>query len=136
MKPENLRVIHEAMLADVEERGGTGTEAAVPGLKIGGKTGTAEVEHGGRIVDKTTWFASFAPVDRPKWAVVVMVESGASGGKTCAPVAKKIYEALQRREREGSQKPALPPLRPPVNAAVPAAGPDFNRSLLTSVPVN
>ncbi len=98
VKPENLRLVHEAMLAEVEERGGTGTEAIVPGLKIGGKTGTAEVEHAGRIVDKTTWFASFAPVDRPKWAVVVMVESGASGGKTCAPVAKKIYQALLERE--------------------------------------
>lgn len=98
VKPEHLRLIHEAMLAEVEERGGTGTEAIVPGLKIGGKTGTAEVEHAGRIVDKTTWFASFAPVDRPKWAVIVMVESGASGGKTCAPVARKIYQALLDRE--------------------------------------
>ena len=106
VKPANLRLIHEAMLADVEEVGGTGRDAKVDGLQIGGKTGTAEVEHGGRVVDKTTWFASFAPVERPKWAVVVMVESGASGGKTCAPVAKKIYEALQKRERESGQKPA------------------------------
>jgi penicillin-binding protein 2 len=76
----------------------------VPGLKIGGKTGTAEVERAGRVVDKTTWFASFAPVGQPKWAVVVMVESGASGGKTCAPIAKKIYEALLARERESGQR--------------------------------
>ncbi len=108
VKPENLRLIREAMLADVEEAGGTGREAAVPGLKIGGKTGTAEVERAGKMVDKTTWFASFAPVEQPKWAVVVMVESGASGGKTCAPVAKKIYEALVKREREqGAKGPAL-----------------------------
>jgi|APGre2960657444_1045066.scaffolds.fasta_scaffold00706_9 penicillin-binding protein 2 len=104
VKPEHLRLIHEAMLADVEEAGGTGREAKVDGLKIGGKTGTAEVERAGKMVDKTTWFASFAPVDRPKWAVVVMVESGASGGKTCAPVAKKIYEALLARERDGGRK--------------------------------
>ena len=106
VKPENLRLIHEAMLAEVEEKGGTGTAAAVDGLKIGGKTGTAEIERGGHIVDKTTWFASFAPVDRPKWAVIVMVESGASGGKTCAPVAKLIYQALQKRERDGGQNNA------------------------------
>jgi penicillin-binding protein 2 len=107
VKPENLRLIQEAMLAEVEERGGTGSEAIVNGLKIGGKTGTAEVEQGGKIVDKTTWFASFAPVDRPKWAVVVMVESGASGGKTCAPIAKKIYEALLSRERDGGPKNSI-----------------------------
>ena len=106
VKPEHLRIIHEAMLADTQETGGTGLEAAVPGLKIGGKTGTAEVERGGHIVDKTTWFSSFAPVDAPKWVVVVMVESGASGGKTCAPIAKKIYEALKQRERDGGQKNA------------------------------
>jgi penicillin-binding protein 2 len=103
VKPENLRLIHEAMLAEVEEAGGTGTGATIRGLKIGGKTGTAEIEHSGKVVDKTTWFASFAPVDRPKWAVVVMVESGASGGKTCAPIAKLIYEALLKRERDGGQ---------------------------------
>ena len=47
VKPENLRLIHEAMLAEVEEAGGTGREAIIPGLKIGGKTGTAEVERAG-----------------------------------------------------------------------------------------
>lgn len=104
VKREHLQLIHEAMLADTEEAGGTGTLAVVPGLKIGGKTGTAEVERAGRVVDKTTWFASFAPVGQPKWAVVVMVESGASGGKTCAPIAKKIYEALLARERESGQR--------------------------------
>lgn len=106
VKAENLRLIHEAMLAEVEEAGGTGSGAIIKGLKIGGKTGTAEIEQGGKVVDKTTWFASFAPVDRPKWAVVVMVESGASGGKTCAPIAKLIYEALLKRERDGGQKPS------------------------------
>lgn len=106
VKPENLRLIHEAMLAEVEEAGGTGRETFMKELKIGGKTGTAEIEHAGKIVDKTTWFASFAPVDRPKWAVVVMVESGASGGKTCAPIAKLIYQALLNRERDGGQKAA------------------------------
>jgi len=107
VKPENLRLIHEAMLAEVEEAGGTGVGATIRGLKIGGKTGTAEIEQGGRVVDKTTWFASFAPVDRPKWAVVVMVESGASGGKTCAPIARLIYEALLKHERDGGQKNAV-----------------------------
>jgi len=106
VKAENLRLIHEAMLAEVEEAGGTGTGAIIRGLKIGGKTGTAEIEQTGKVVDKTTWFASFAPVDRPKWAVVVMVESGASGGKTCAPIARLIYEALLKRERDGGQKNA------------------------------
>ncbi len=93
----NLEIIRQAMLADVEDRGGTGSLVAVPGLHIGGKTGTAEIEHNGRIVDKNAWFVSFAPVEKPRYVVVVMVEGGASGGKTCAPIAKLIYQAIQKR---------------------------------------
>ena len=33
-------------------------------------------------IDQTTWFASYAPYDKPRYVVVVMVESGASGGAT------------------------------------------------------
>jgi penicillin-binding protein 2 len=47
-----------------------------------------------------TWFASFAPFDNPKYVVIVVVESGASGGLTCAPKAKEIYKTIQRLDRE------------------------------------
>jgi penicillin-binding protein 2 len=45
---------------------------------------------------------SFAPVESPRYAVVVMVESGESGGATCAPIAGRIYQAIRdlKRERE------------------------------------
>lgn len=89
------------MLADVEE-GGTGKAAVVPGMRIGGKTGTAQITNPrGQIVGHTTWFASCAPFEHPRWVVVVMVEEGASGGGTCAPAAAKIYRAIQKMETEG-----------------------------------
>ena len=95
------------MLADVEE-GGTGKAALVPGMKIGGKTGTAQITNPrGQIVGHTTWFASCAPFENPRWVVVVMVEEGASGGGTCAPVAAKIYRAIQKLEAEGHPSVAL-----------------------------
>jgi penicillin-binding protein 2 len=88
------------MLADVES-GGTGKSALVPGMQIGGKTGTAEVtDPQGHKVGVTTWFASCAPFENPRWVVVVMVEEGASGGGTCAPVAGKIYRTIQKLEAE------------------------------------
>jgi len=102
VNPKNLDTIRDAMLADVEDPEGTGRRAAVPGMKIGGKTGTAEVQRGGRNVDKITWFVSFAPYENPKYVVVVMIESGSSGGGTCAPVAQKIYRAIQQLERSRS----------------------------------
>jgi cell division protein FtsI/penicillin-binding protein 2 len=45
---------------------------------------------------------SFAPIDsdKPSHVVVVMVESGQSGGSTCAPIAASIYRAIRDLERE------------------------------------
>jgi cell division protein FtsI/penicillin-binding protein 2 len=89
------------MLADVEDAEGTGKGAAVPGLRIGGKTGTAQVtDFRNRLVDHITWFVSFAPFEAPRYVVVVMVESGASGGGTCAPIAQKVYRALQQYDSD------------------------------------
>ncbi|WP_446666486.1 peptidoglycan D,D-transpeptidase FtsI family protein [Flexivirga sp. B27] len=76
---------------------GTGTNAAIPGIKVAGKTGTSE--HGaGRNAD--VWFTGFAPADNPKVAVAVLVENGgtvgqeASGGLVAAPIAKQVMEAV------------------------------------------
>ena len=100
VKQRNLEILREAMLADVEDSGGTGTRAAVPGIRICGKTGTAQVTNKrNQLVDHTTWFISFAPYEKPRYAVVVMVEGGSSGGGDCAPIAGNIYRAIQQRER-------------------------------------
>ena len=107
VKPRNLEILREAMLADVEDSDGTGVRAAVPGLRIAGKTGTAEVKNAaGASVTDITWFISFAPYEEPRYAVVAMVEGGKSGGRTCAPIVQKIYTAIQERERSGSGKAA------------------------------
>jgi penicillin-binding protein 2 len=96
----SMKILHDAMLADTEDAEGTGKRAAIPGLRICGKTGTAQIQDERNIKKgQTTWFASFAPYENPRWAVIVMVEEGASGGETCAPVAKPIYTALLERER-------------------------------------
>jgi penicillin-binding protein 2 len=95
------------MLADVEDRQeGTGRLAAVEGFRVCGKTGTAQVEDFyGHVVDHTTWFASYAPFERPRYVVVVMVEGGKSGGATCAPVAQEIYKAILQLENQQAPKP-------------------------------
>ncbi|MDX1953815.1 MAG: penicillin-binding protein 2 [Verrucomicrobiota bacterium] len=93
----NLDIVRAAMLADVEEKGGTGEKAYVPGMNVCGKTGTAQVRVA-KGMDHITWFASFAPFEAPRYAVVVMIESGSSGGGTCAPMAREIYKTLQKIE--------------------------------------
>ena len=82
------------MVAETEDNEGTGQHARLAGLRICGKTGTAErIVHGQKR--NTTWFISFAPYEPPaRYAIVVMVEDGTSGGATCAPVARDIYKKL------------------------------------------
>lgn len=98
----SLEVVREAMLADVEDADGTGRAAAVSGLRVCGKTGTAQTkhfDHGQVVPGRDTWFASYAPYDNPRWAVIVLVVDGHSGGGTCAPIARQVYQMLQKRDQ-------------------------------------
>ena len=100
--PRSLQILRAAMLADVEDSEGSGTAAAVPGLQICGKTGTAQVqdEHN-HTIGHNYWFASFAPYEKPKYAVLVMVQSpeeGGSGGIVCGPIAHDIYQAILKKK--------------------------------------
>ncbi len=78
-------------------RGGTGGAAAVPGVEVAGKTGTAELRPtaGGPIDPKNTdaWFVAFAPASQPRVAVAVMLVGAGQGGATAAPVAREVLGA-------------------------------------------
>jgi penicillin-binding protein 2 len=104
----NLQIVRRAMLADVEDPEGSGRDAAVQGLQICGKTGTAQVqdEHN-HTIGHNYWFASFAPYDKPKYAVVIMVESTVergSGGGIGGPIAHDIYEAILKKENSSNAR--------------------------------
>lgn len=94
MSAETARVVKEMMVAVVDT--GTGVMAQIPGVKVGGKTGTAQTVEG---ENPHTWFISFAPADDPKIAIAVIVENGgsagseATGGAVAAPIAKAVMEA-------------------------------------------
>lgn len=76
--------------------GGSGKRAALGGVKVAGKTGTAEKGAGN---PPTVWFIGYAPADDPKIAVAVMLENGggqgmgATGGSVAAPIARDILQA-------------------------------------------
>jgi penicillin-binding protein A len=91
IKPETSQELTKMMEAVVT--GGTGTRAAIPGVRVAGKTGTAETNVP-RVY--TAWFVSFAPADDPKVAVAVVVERvpNGFGGAVAAPIAKTIMEAI------------------------------------------
>jgi penicillin-binding protein A len=91
IKPETADALTKMMVAVVT--GGTGTKAAINGIQVAGKTGTAETG-----VDRvyTAWFVFFAPADDPKVAGAVVVERvpNGFGGAVAAPIAKQIMQAI------------------------------------------
>jgi penicillin-binding protein A len=95
VSPRVARQVRSMMLSVV--RGGTGTAAAVPGVEVAGKTGTAELRPtaGGPQDPKNTdaWFVAFAPAGAPKVAVAVMLVGAGQGGATAAPLARQVLQA-------------------------------------------
>jgi penicillin-binding protein A len=90
LSPHNAQVLSLAMEAVV--RGGTGVAAQIPGVRVAGKTGTAETGRAGR---NQTAFIAFAPVGAPKVAIAVMLENQTGvGGTTAAPIAKQVMQAI------------------------------------------
>jgi peptidoglycan glycosyltransferase len=80
-----------AMMTNVVNEG-TGTAAALEGIDVAGKTGTAEVDN---ATSNQAWFIGFAPVDDPKMAVAVTIErTQGQGGTEAAPIAKQVLEEL------------------------------------------
>jgi penicillin-binding protein A len=93
MKPETAEQLAGMMSRVVEE--GTGTAAALAGITVAGKTGTAEV--GAAREFTQPWFIAFAPVENPRMAIAVTVERqppGSAGGTVAAPIAANVLETL------------------------------------------
>lgn len=92
---EILEFIRSAMFGVVNSGKGTGRLAGVSGMKVAGKTGTAENPHG----EDHAWFAAFAPYEEPEICIVVFVENGGMGGAVAAPIAGKIINAWMKNRR-------------------------------------
>ena len=92
MAPATASVLTQMMERVVTE--GTGRLAAVPGIRVAGKTGTSE----GSGDLPNPWFIGFAPVDNPTIAIAVLIEGGgavgesATGGSLAAPIASSLIE--------------------------------------------
>jgi penicillin-binding protein A len=91
MKPSTASAVTSMMEAVVEE--GTGTSAAIPGVQVAGKTGTAETQIGTSI--NNVWFIAFAPARNPRVAIAVtLAKVPGQGAAFAAPVARQVIERL------------------------------------------
>jgi peptidoglycan glycosyltransferase len=97
MSEDTAATLNDMMQSVVQE--GTGTAAAVSGIDVAGKTGTAEISNG----VNQAWFIGFAPADDPQIAIAVTVErTSGFGGPTAGPIFKAVAEAiLQKRGGSG-----------------------------------
>jgi penicillin-binding protein 2 len=120
ISPETLQVVRDAMADVVNGPGGTAHKAALPGITVCGKTGTAQVvgDKGaltaGMPEDKIpekyrdhAVFIAFAPKEHPQIAIACIIEHGGHGGSAAAPV---VHDVMQRFFQLYPPAPAMPEL--------------------------
>jgi penicillin-binding protein 2 len=140
LKPENIEVVKRAMVGVVADQSGTGF---IPfrnaGYTVGGKTGTAQVvglrgqkynaaATPERLRDNAL-FTAFAPAEKPRIAIAVVVENAGFGAAIAAPIVRKALDYYLLGKRPGdANKPAPKPVDPvPADEeqVAPSAGADF-----------
>jgi penicillin-binding protein 2 len=91
----DVEVVRKAMIAVVNDSGGTGSRAATPDFVVGGRTGTSQFWRQQTTRDNNTAFVAFAESEKGHYAVGVFVEGAQSGGGVAAPLASKILANLE-----------------------------------------
>lgn len=111
---KDLQLIQQALVAAVNDEHGTGKEARMKGITVAGKTGTAQVVRLAQYEDLKedeipyryrdhAWFTCFAPADKPRIAVTVLVEHGLHGGSAAAPIARKVLRSYFSQQQEAAK---------------------------------
>ena len=104
VRQQNLELLKDALIAVVNEPQGTGSKARIKGIKVAGKTGTAQVisldaakdlNSDGKVVDEfrdQAWFVAIAPAENPQIALAVLIEHGEHGASAAAPIARDLIK--------------------------------------------
>jgi len=105
LKPEYYQAIVDGMEQVVQI--GTGRLARVPGIRIAGKSGTAQVQDHGTNLE-LAWFVAFAPIEKPEIALAVLLEGtepdeSYAGGRMAAPVAQQVLQAYFDKRARAAQ---------------------------------
>jgi len=98
VSPENLDIVREGMWRVVNSDTGSAKKARNDFIELSGKTGTAEM--GPRSKRYTnTWFISYGEYHKKRYALVVFIEKGKSGGRTCAPITSEFFNQWLSEDR-------------------------------------
>ena len=122
MKPETAQIVRRMMETVVKQ--GSGTKAAIDGVDVGGKTGTAQL---GGDLPPHAWFTGFAQKGDRAVVMVVMIENGGEGSQIAAPIFANIAAAALQMDDVHLQlptpEPAIPTPTVPENTLVPTPRP-------------
>ena len=106
VKETDLILIREGMRKAVNEAGGTAGKVRMEDIVVAAKTGTSQTTDNGKK-SNNSWIISFAPFDKPRYAVVILVQAGGSGGAVCGPLVNTVYTGLFAKEN-GMRLPLKP----------------------------
>ena len=106
IKPADFELIRKGMWMAVNQPGGTAGRVKIPDIEVAAKTGTAQAVDNGKK-SNNSWMISFAPYDKPKYAICILVQNAGSGGAVCGPLSHLIYRGLFARD-EGLKLPLKP----------------------------
>ena len=87
-------MLHRGLRLVVTGGTASGTFSGFPNdaFPVAGKTGTAQM--GGNNLQETSWFASYAPANKPRYAVVAVVSQGGTGASSAAVAVRKVYDGI------------------------------------------
>ncbi len=100
----DIETIRRGMWRTVNESGGSGAQARVEGIEVAGRTGTAQFLQG-TVKETAGWFIGFAPYEKPRFAICVLVPGAQSGGAVAAPIAAKILTGALSSEELSTPTP-------------------------------
>jgi len=106
IKEKDLELIRKGMWKAVNEPGGTAGKVRMDDIEICAKTGTAQTTDNGQK-SNNSWVMSFAPFDEPRYAMVILVQAGKSGGAVCGPLVNTVYTGIFAQEK-GMRLPLKP----------------------------
>jgi len=90
---DSLKAIRTGLHLAVHGDRGTAKRAAIPGLQLAGKSGTAQLNRN-KAPTHNSWFTGYGPYENPKYSITVMLNGATSGGRFAAPMAAAVFELL------------------------------------------
>ncbi|MCX5847913.1 MAG: penicillin-binding protein 2 [Deltaproteobacteria bacterium] len=127
LSPKTVEILNSALWGVVNEPGGTGHAASIPGIDVCGKTGTSQVlglpenEKARRMKKIDAFykdhalFVCYAPLKNPEIAIAVILENAGGGGMVAAPVARKILNAYFEGKKKDKQPKVVAQNKPAIN---------------------